>query len=127
MLTTTEESFLYFRKQVDHGMRLFTGSQILFLLCIDTKARNWFWIFVKGARGELGFIQHTSHYSNSIFLFSCKLDYLLTGYGADRVMPSAGFPLFARSLFCDMDTFNEKCAKKQESDFKFANPYNESL
>ena len=48
----------YFRKQVDHGMRFFTGSQILFLLSIDIKARNWFWIFVKGARGELGFIQH---------------------------------------------------------------------
>merc|ERR1719422_866885 len=41
-------------------------------------------------------------------------------------MPSAGFPLFARSLFCDMDTFNEKCAKSK-SDFKFANPMNESI
>jgi len=49
-----------------------------------------------------------------------------TCYGADRVMPSAGFPLFARSLFCDMDTFNEKC-ENRKSDFKFANPYNESI
>ena len=78
----------YFRKQVDHGMRFFTGSRILFLLCIDTKARNWFWIFVEGVRGELGFIQHGETYV-PLFKFNLPL-FLQTWLFVDRLRRGPG-------------------------------------